>query len=219
MKNKIAIYTVATKQSIFNEPPSNLFAQCDYICFADDPAIQSPIWQIKSFPETGLDPVRKISHVKMLSHLLLPEYDYTIWIENPTTAALNSLHQWMEKELFKDTFDLHALKYTKEYSAYNLAVSAIKHQSDRIETIKLQMQSYQNQYYPADYGVCDTSILCRKNHSPEVIQLMERWWEEITTFSFLDSLSFNYILWKNHYIAGYLVTEQQLVSTIEDSDQ
>ena len=219
MKNKVAIYTATTEQTIFNEQPSILAAQCDYICFAEDPAIQSSIWQMRSFPTTGLDADRKITHVKLLSHLLLPEYDYTIWIENPTDSVLNSLHQWIEKELFKDTFNLYALKHTEAYSAYDMAVSAIKHQTDRIETITLQMQSYQNQYYPSSCGISDTSVLFRKNHSPEVAQLMERWWEEITTFSFLDSLSFNYVLWKNNFNISYLVTEQQLVSTIEDTDQ
>lgn len=219
MKNKVAIYTATTEQTIFNEQPSILAAQCDYICFAEDPAIQSSIWQMRSFPNTGLDADRKITHVKLLPHLLLPEYDYTIWIENPTDSVLNSLHQWIEKELFKDTFNFYALKHTEAYSAYDMAMSAIKHQTDRIETITLQMQSYQNQYYPSSCGISDTSVLFRKNHSPEVAQLMERWWEEITTFSFLDSLSFNYVLWKNNFNISYLVTEQQLVSTIEDTDQ
>lgn len=219
MKKKVAICTATTEKSIFNELPSILAAQFDYICFAEDSAIQSSIWQMRAFPKTGLDGDRKITHIKLLSHLFLSEYPYTIWVENPTESVLNSLHQWIEKELFRNTFNLYALKHTEAYSAYDMAASAIIHRSDRIETITLQMQSYQKQYYPKNYGVSDTSVLFRKKHSPEVAQLMERWWEEITTFSFLDSLSFNYVLWKDNFKIGYLVTEQQLVSTIEDTDQ
>lgn len=219
MKNKVAIYTATTENFDFNELPYTVAGQYDYICFTKEPAVVSSIWQMKSLPETGLDSVRKITHIKILSHVFLSEYDYTIWIENPTVSSLNNLHQWIEKELPWDKFDLYAFKHVEAYSAYDVAVSAMEQRSDRIETIRLQMQYYQNQLYSKNHGISDTTVLFRKNHSLEVAQLMERWWEEITTFSFLDFLSFNYILWKNNFRIGYLITDQQLVSTIEDTDQ
>ena len=49
---------------------------------------------------------------------------------------------------------------------------------------------------PQNYGLAETNILYR-NHSQNIINLMEEWWEMIKNYSKRDQLSFTYILWKN----------------------
>lgn len=203
MRKKVAIYTAVTKDSLLLYDPAVISEYCDYICFTDDSRLQSLVWQMRPFPENGLDSYRKEKQVKALPHLLLPEYDYTIWID----AAIeinHSIDQLIEEHLFNNEFDLSAFGHPHSDSVYTEAKAIIERELDRKETVALQMKHYHEQHYLDHGGLNKTSILFRKTHSPELISIMNQWWEEIATYSFIDQLSFNYIAWKNQFTVGTL---------------
>ena len=43
----------------------------------------------------------------------------------------------------------------------------------------------------------DSCLLVREVNNPDIIQLMETWWNEVLHGSRRDQLSFNYACWKN----------------------
>lgn len=203
MRNKVAIYTAATKDFSVIHDPSIVSEYCDYICFTDQSALESSIWQTRPFPENGLDSHRKEKQIKVLSHLLLPEYAYTIWIDN-TVEMVSSMDDLIEETLFRGDFDMYAFTHPQNDSVYTEAESLMKFNIDRKETVTFQMNQYKEQLYPEHNGLSDTSILLRNNHSPQLNSIMNQWWEEIATYSFIDQLSFDYITWKNECTVGVL---------------
>lgn len=201
MKKKVAIYTAATTDSSIIYEPSVISEYCDYICFTNQSTLESSSWQMKPFPENGLDSHRKEKQVKVLSHLLLPEYAYTIWIDN-TIEIKDSINELIEETLFNGDFDVYAFNHPQNDSVYTEAESFMKDKMDRKETVAFQMKQYKEQLYPEHNGLSDTSILLRNNHSQQLNAIMEQWWEEITTYSFIDQLSFDFITWKNECAVG-----------------
>jgi hypothetical protein len=59
-----------------------------------------------------------------------------------------------------------------------------------------QMERYRKESYPKNNGLCACTILLRRHNSPDIIEAMENWWQEISNGSFRDQLSFNYIAHK-----------------------
>lgn len=203
MKKKVAIYTALTSDPSILYEPSAISEYCDYICFTNQPALPSSIWQMRPFPENGLDSIRKEKQVKVLAHKLLPEYAYTIWVDN-TIEITDSLDELIEEKLFHGDCDMYVPSHPQNDSIYTEAESLIHYGRDRKETVTLQMKHYKEQHYPEHNGLSDTAILLRNNHSPKLNTVMEQWWEEIATYSFIDQLSFDYIAWKNTFTAGVL---------------
>lgn len=203
MRKKVAIYTAITKGSSILHEPSVISAYCDYICFTNNLDLHSPIWEIRPFPENGLDSIRKKKQVKVLPHLLLPGYEYTIWMED-TIEMINSIDPFIENYLFEGKHEIYAFKHAQQESLYAEAQITIKQFVDREETIALQMKHYKEQQYADQEVLNDTTILFRNNQSAKLSLVLNQWWEEITTFSFVDQLSFNFIAWKNQFAIGLL---------------
>ena len=51
---------------------------------------------------------------------------------------------------------------------------------------------------PENYGLNETNILIRNHLNPQIIAIMEQWWEFIEKYSKRDQLSFSYVLYKNN---------------------
>ena len=61
------------------------------------------------------------------------------------------------------------------------------------------MDRYKNDGYPSKNGLTRNTILIRKHNEPDVVETMEKWWEEVKYGSKRDQLSFNYSAWKTNY--------------------
>jgi Protein of unknown function (DUF616) len=54
----------------------------DFICFTDDPTLRSKFWSMRRVPRRELDPARMAKRIKALPHRSLPEYDWSLYIDN-----------------------------------------------------------------------------------------------------------------------------------------
>jgi hypothetical protein len=54
----------------------------DFVCFTDDPELRSDFWTINPMSRGLLDPARAAKQIKALPHRFLPEYDWSLYIEN-----------------------------------------------------------------------------------------------------------------------------------------
>ena len=86
-KNKIVIYT-----SIFGSYdgliPQPQFKGVDYICFTDKP-FKSSKWKIITVSSKISDTTRKSRHPKILPHLYLKDYKYSIYIDGNILVLRN----------------------------------------------------------------------------------------------------------------------------------
>src|ERR1700693_5250441 len=54
----------------------------DFVCFTDDPELRSEFWTINVMSRGLLDPARVAKQIKALPHRFLPEYDWSLYIDN-----------------------------------------------------------------------------------------------------------------------------------------
>jgi hypothetical protein len=203
MRNKIVLYT-----SIFGGYdgllPQPKAKGIDRICFTDRP-LKSRSWEIVQIEPPVEDPVRKSRYPKILPHLFLKDYDYSIYIDG-NYLVVGALHEMINLHLKHANIAIFDHNQTasdrrncvyKEFDAL-LEMSAKGTYKDDPEVMRKQIERYKNEGYPAENGLIFGASILRKHNEPDVIKAMEAWWNELKNGSRRDQLSFNYAAWKTN---------------------
>ena len=124
---------------------------------------------------------------KILPHIYLPEYNYTIYHDANIQINYNpdKLLGYFKK--FDITLNIHP----KRDCVYEECKRCINVNKDKIENInKIEKFLIDNQF-PKNKGLTGNGILLRWNNK-KVERLMEYWWQFIVNYSYRDQLSFIY---------------------------
>ena len=196
-KNKKVVYTCITGGYDTLVEPTYVSDGFDYICFTDNLNMKSNIWTLKPLPnETEeLSQVKKQRYVKLNPHLLLKEYDISIWIDGNVTIKGN-LNKFVQ-DTIKEDCSIYVPQHPTRKCIYKEASAVLSMNKDKKEIVGAQMERYKDEGFPENCGLLQSNILLRKHNNEDCIKLMEAWFEELKDNSHRDQLSFNYVLWKN----------------------
>lgn len=218
---RIAIYTAIAGGYDTLKEPEYINPECDYICFTDNPRMVSDTWQFRPLPIVNGDYNRTAKQVKVLIHQFLPDYDWSIWVDGKF-AITGNLIQLLNEYAVNSNF-LSFMHYRR--NSVFADADVIKRAGFELESlVDSQMNRYCAEGFTDDNELLEGGILFRRHNAPEIIQLMETWWNEITKYSKRDQLSFNYCAWKekvfcdmidmniydNHYVKAYPHTRKKV---------
>ena len=196
-KNKKVVYTCITGDydSLCN--PKFITDGFDYVCFTDNKTIKSDVWDIRPLPKEteGLSQVKKQRFVKINPHLLLSEYDMSIWVDGNVTLK-GDLNKFV-KSVMTSVCSVYVPKHPQRNCIYAEANVVVKMGKDKSDITKPQMERYRKEGFPEKYGLLQSNIMLRKHNKLDCIKLMEDWFKELKDGSHRDQLSFNYASWKN----------------------
>jgi len=131
-------------------------------------------------------------HYKILSHVLFPDYDYTIWLDGSTSLRV-SPKKLIEKYL--NSFEIAAFKYPDEDCIYIHADKCVAAGRFPASLVDPHMEFYRSDGFPDHAGLCEIRIVLRRN--TDTIKLFnELWLETYKKWVTCDQLCFNYCLWK-----------------------
>ena len=198
---KCAVYTVITGGYDTLRDPEYINPDWDYYCFTDSPEeYESAIWKIKKLNKIiEMDTSRTQRYAKTHPFVLLPEYDYTVYVDGKMSISEN-LDEYINT--FSRGCSMLCFPHpTRQYIEEEL--EALK--SVRIKNPKLcskmdeQVRVYKNSGYNNSVSLVETACLIRSNHDEALIEVMEDWWKEIQIRSDRDQLSLGYVCWKHDY--------------------
>ena len=197
-KNKKVIYTCITGNYDHLLTPKHISSNFDYVCFTDNKDLKSNIWEIRPLPKEseGLSQVKKQRFVKINPHLLLSEYDISIWVDGNVTIK-GDLNEFVNLNL-KDNCSVFVPQHPSRNCIYSESNIVIRMKKDKADIVKPQMERYRKEGFPEKYGLLQSNIMLRKHNDKGCIKLMETWFDELKKGSHRDQLSFNYALWKNN---------------------
>lgn len=206
-KNNIVCYTCITGNYDKLKNPKFVSQDIDYICFTDNSAITSNIWQIKPIPKelSYLSNVKKQRIVKLCPHRYLKEYDISIWVDGNIEIQGDLIAFINQYDLEK--YPLYVRVHPKRNCIYDEAKECILMFKDTKENIAKQIETYKQEGYPKHIGMVETGILLRKHNTSKCQILCNMWASELLKHSHRDQLSFNYACWKMHFIVGILSNE------------
>lgn len=216
-QNKNVIYTAIFDGYDILQEPTFLPEGWDFVCFTDQ-KIKSKNWQIRVVEPTEEDPTRNARKYKILPHRFLGSYGTSIWVDGnlQMRGNVNKLANTYLQENNMAVFDHAYARHADKKKTPN-AVHSVKDQLDHLldmadrgrakddpALMKQQHELYKKEGFPDDGGLLLSMALLRRHNEPDVIETMERWWEEIKRWSKRDQLSFNYAAWKTNFSFIYI---------------
>ncbi len=191
------VYTCITGGYDKLRDPKHITKGWDYICFTDNPNLNSSVWDVRPLPEEteGLSQVKKQRYVKINAHKVLPDYKLSVWVDG-NVEVVGNLDKLVDSVLV-DGVSVYVPSHPLRKCAYAEAKAVISLKKDKPENVEPQMKRYKNEGFPKDFGLLQSNILLRKHNEEDCVKLMEDWFEELKENSHRDQLSFNYVLWKN----------------------
>ena len=223
-EEKIVVYTAIFGEKDKLKDPKYLPPNTDFICFTDDKNLKSNIWKVIYVNPPFSDPVRCARYIKIMPHLFLSDYKQSIWIDGNMIVKGNirkALRKYLKNGFTLATYDHKFLKkrilkifwkVNKSFArncVYKEADDLLRRMEngfylDDPNLIKNQVKKYKELGYPENNGLAATMIVYRRHNNKELIKVMEDWWDELKNGSRRDQLSFNFVLWKNSFLANLI---------------
>lgn len=178
---------------------------CDYVVFTDNPKLRSGGFTVVTCPAPNPDPTRNAKFYKILSHQVLADYEYSLWIDANISISGAPVEDRFDEYLSAHDIALHP--HPSRNCIYDEAKACIDLNKDDPAKINHQMEVYRARGYPKNNELASLGIIYRR-HTEAIARLNNTWWLEITTHSRRDQLSFNYSAWKcgitYHRINGHV---------------
>lgn len=160
---------------------------------------------------SSTDPARESRKAKILPHLFLKEYEYSIYmdgnfliLQNPIPLIQKALsNHTMAHFDHQQSTDVRNCIY-QESEAIKSLYEETGRLKDDLEVIEKQIMGFRKAGFPENYGLLKGGILIRKHKDPQLIEVMNQWWDIVQQNSRRDQLSFNYVAWKNNFQSLYL---------------
>ncbi|MBT3514389.1 MAG: DUF616 domain-containing protein [Nitrospina sp.] len=198
-KNNFVVYTALFGDyDDLLDPVSS--ADCDYICFTDNPYLKSDIWKIKIVPADSSGKMMNRLY-KIKPQVYLKNYQASLYVDSNIKISKDPI------ELFKkylNSYKILAIKHVDRNSIYSEALSCMASGYVDNNLILKQMFYYADDGYPANEALTENRILFRSHNAPEIISLMELWWKELNAWVQRDQLCLCYAAWKLGIKIGYI---------------
>lgn len=173
-----------------NEQPAAKASGIPFICFSDDPSLTSETWEVRPAPLLfPADPVRSQRALKLRPHLLLPEFDGSLYVDN--TVILEAPFQALfDRYLGRAPLSVPGHSFRASVRDEFTAVAAAGYDDGR--RLAEQLRHY-DETCPAVLGEAPfwTGMLLRDHRSAPVRQAMELWLMHVLRYSRRDQLSLN----------------------------
>ena len=195
--NRIAIYTAFTGDYDTLKHPEVIDDNCDYICFTDNPNLESDLWKIIPMEDSILDNNRKAKQYKLLPHKYLKDYKYSFWLDG-TFKIKGSIREYIYKNITANSPMLVVVHTERDCVYEEYKASKIIPRYPRA-VMEEQVEFYRKEGFPKHYGLGVMGALFRQHSHPDVIKVMEDWWDENIKYTNQDQLSFAYVSWKNDF--------------------
>ncbi len=137
---------------------------------------------------------RSARYAKLMPHKLLPDADYSIWVDSNLRLLIASRRaiKWLGSRDFAGFKHAHRNCVYKEIEACQQLRKSSK------KKLWAQREAYLKAKMPRRWGLLSTRSVIRK-HTAQVAKLNELWWEELLKHSERDQVSLPYICWKNGF--------------------
>jgi Protein of unknown function (DUF616) len=187
----------------FNDFEYDRAGNVDFICFTDDSEFKSAFWTGRYVAPGMLDPARASKRIKALPHRFLPDYDWSLYIDN--IVKLKTSPKRIFDEFLADVPSPLALfRHPARDCVYAEAEEVIGRNLDDPSRVRAQMLFYRHLGYPAKNGLATASFLLRRHQDPRLSLVMEGWHMQVLCHSKRDQLSLNPVMWFQQFEPSYL---------------
>jgi hypothetical protein len=194
MKN--VIYTSITSNYDLLRQPLYHPDDFDFICFSNDiPEKQIGVWKICKIPFTNHSKITLSRYSKLNPHLVLPEYDYSLWMDtNIQVVGLSFLDE--VRSLIKSGTSFVSVKHPLRSCIYaEIKTCIIEGKISYIEGSHWN-KFLRSEKFPENYGLYENNFILKNHNDPLVKSISEKWWEIFLKGPKRDLLILCYVPWE-----------------------
>jgi len=188
----VAVYTAITNEYDAIVPPPDM-PGIDFIAFTDNPAPRERWrgWQprdVTKIAPRDLSPRMLAKYPKLMPHLVLPDYEVTIWIDGShRITSPQAIVETMDCLARGDAgFALH--KHPWRDCIYDEAEASLELWKYATQPIEEQVEEYRERGHPEHWGLWACGSMARVN-GERINAAMEHWWAECLAWSYQDQIS------------------------------
>jgi hypothetical protein len=166
------------------------------VCFTDSIRLGPQGWELRPLLSHSRNDRLTARWHKIMSHRVLPEASLTIWHDGSHHLVSNPwriVDQCLSKQRTFASF-----KHPDRNCTYEEANACIKLLKDHPDRLRMQVDSYRQDGFPAHYGLLETSCVARVQNA-EVAQINESWWQQVAFWSCRDQVSLPYVIWRSRF--------------------
>jgi len=171
----------------------------DYICFTDNPNLQSACWDVRLSTRQGDDVTLEDKKFAMkhmiLFHQYLDGYDVTLSVGGQ--IEINCNLDVLFGQHFNEDDDMMICLHPERDCVYDEADACTALGKDDASRIHAHMQEYRAAGYPPHHGLYSTIIIGRRHDRQHLKDMCELWFRELKRGSQRDQLSLNYSIWRS----------------------
>ena len=195
-KNRCVIYTCVTGNYESIPKLSKTSSNFDYVCYTDQ-NVADAVWDIRPIPEklSKLSNSLKNRYIKLHPQEFFKEYELSIYIDG-NVDIVGDVNEYIKKEC-TEGYVLFAGKHPARNCTYEEAKAVVKLKKDTADHVTPQINAYEKEGFPKNFGLTQNCILIRYHNDPACIRTMDTWWKEVSERSYRDQLSLFYSIWKN----------------------
>lgn len=193
---RIAVVTAVASGKDFLVDPEVDTTDADFIAYSDEPQDHLRKWQVRPLPVWSIDSRfagrRHAKLPKVLPQLLLPGYDFYIWIDGNYRLKMDP--RTICAQLLKDPLtDMAVFRHRRRGCVYREAREVLYFQLDHAHRVRQQMAEYRRSGLPRNDGLFELGAFVMRRSTASLC-LSLAWWEQICRYSSRDQLSFPYAL-------------------------
>lgn len=197
MNNKVIYTSIIGNYDSLNDP-KYIMPDWDYICFSNNiKKRKGSIWEIRPIPFQHTDNTILSRYPKMNPHLVLSEYEYSLYIDANIEFLDDSIERRIYELISKDIL-LSAIPHPNRNCIYLEAQICIEGGLETRKQIEKQIKFLKAEKYPENNGLFENGLIFRQHNTPLISSMSKEWWDLFLRFSKRDQLSFGYILWKKN---------------------
>lgn len=187
--------------------PLSVDSSFDYICFSNDIKEEKVgVWNIRRIPFEDADKTRVSRYPKLLTHKVLQDYDYSLYMDANIQIISRELYDVVNQKINEGILIAQVPNIFRDCIYKDIEIAYRKRKVD-LKGAKRQYEHLKQEGFPIHYGLFENNVILRKHNDPKVIEISEAWWKEYCTYTHRDQFSLMYVYWKHGYMPTFLFGE------------
>lgn len=211
MSKRVAIYTSITGGYDHLLQPHVLSDEYDFICFVgrgEKRAEHDGVWEIRELEFEAESPQLVSRYAKMHPHLLLPEYEASVWIDGNIEILDGSLYEAARLKLASgETYC--GVPHPSRDCVYAEAKKCRDMRYISYPRLLVIWATLFLHGVPRHAGMMENNLIFRRHLDPVIVRFDELWWERVMHFCRRDQLSFLWTVRECGVKVGFLLPDGQ----------
>lgn len=172
------------------------------------------VWQVRELEIEGEDNTILSRYPKMLPHVVLPEYDYSLWMDGNISISSMDFYNAINRKIEQGSV-YSGVKHPNKDCVYMDIEGCVHVKRDKTINIYRALRFLLSVDFPAHYGMYENNIILRRHDSEKVQRFGTMWWSLYQKYPRRDQFTAPYCLRESGLGFDYLLPEGECAQTSE----